>query len=302
MYLLKVALRPWHSAPLSQILSGLAGGVLLFLVGFFLWVDQGLKPLVLRLKGEQVITAYVDPSMPLKSQGAFLDQVKEALKSESMKNPLDIQWLSSKQFVDRLKPYYPELARELEDLGSESQQLIPETISITGVLSDRAVEKVRKIPGIESVESSKDRYKQSASAFSALRWVLRFLVVGVALALLTGLIQLSRLNSYFQAETLEFFQMWGGAQQKVLLPVVLSSFFVGLLMGALACFSWLTLGSWLTAELRSLSPWLKSVPSSAGMRPVLLFIWGCVLGVLAGAVSFFTAPRGGRRLEQGGGR
>ena len=68
MLLLKLSLRPWKLAPASHLFSSVAVGFLLLLVGFLFWMQTGLRPLVARLQGEQVVTAYLDPSVDAKDE------------------------------------------------------------------------------------------------------------------------------------------------------------------------------------------------------------------------------------------
>ncbi|MGZ3698659.1 MAG: hypothetical protein ACXWP5_11035, partial [Bdellovibrionota bacterium] len=193
MYLLKLSLRPWRISFFSQIFSAIAVGFLLFLVAFLFWMQQGLKPVVARLKGEQVLTAYLQAQVAEGSEKQIVDQIRTSLGAHE---EADVRFVGTREFLEQLKNHYPDLGKELEDLGSESTLVIPRYVSITGMLPDTAQEVVRGVRGVESVESSKDRYRHVVGAFSALRWVARLLMLGICLALLTGLIHLSKMNTY----------------------------------------------------------------------------------------------------------
>ena len=80
MLLLKLALRPWRLAPYSQFFSAFAVAFLLLLAGLLFWMQQGLKPVLVRLQQEQVITAYLGPSIDPKSDNQVIDQIQLALE------------------------------------------------------------------------------------------------------------------------------------------------------------------------------------------------------------------------------
>jgi cell division protein FtsX len=79
MYLLKLAVRPWRLAPFSQVFSALAVAFLLVLVGFLFWMQEGLRPVLTRLQGEQVITAYLRAEVPEKEESKIVDQIRVAV-------------------------------------------------------------------------------------------------------------------------------------------------------------------------------------------------------------------------------
>ena len=220
MYLWKLALRPWRLAPLSQAFSSLAVGFLLLLVGFLFWMQQGLKPLLVRLHGEQVVTAYLEPSVSGKEADGLVRQIRSTLneqsgfKAQSKSHPkADVQLITASQFIVQLKNKYPELGRELEQMGNEKDFIVPSYISVSGILPNTALDEIKKLRGVDSAESSKDRYRTIVGAFSALRTISRVLMSGICLALLTGLIHLTRMNSYLQQDALALLQLWGAGKR-----------------------------------------------------------------------------------------
>src|SRR4051812_16105159 len=190
MYLLRLGLRPWKVATVSQLISSAAVGLLLCLCGFLYWLQSGLNPLLGRMQSEQVITAYLSPELEEHEQGKVIDSIRTSLGAHA-----EVKYVEPSQFLGNIKTSFPELARELEGLGSELPTVIPRFISISGYFNDGAVDKVRSVKGIESAETSKDRLKQIIGAFQALRWMARLLAGGLCLALLTGLVHLARMNS-----------------------------------------------------------------------------------------------------------
>jgi cell division protein FtsX len=282
VFLLRLALRPWKLSPLSQIFSALAVGVLLLLGGFLTWMQSGLGPVLARLESEQVVTAYLDPSVEAKDEGRVVDSIRTALGAQA--SGVDIRFVTPEQFVGHLKGPYPELGRELEDLGSEMSAVVPRYVSVSGLLGEQSLRRIKGVQGIESAESSKDRYAPVLGAFKALRWVARLFVAGLAFALLIGLIHLARTNSYLHREAHAILKQWGADELLVRLPGMLSAMLVGLGGGVIALIGWLTAGAWLVRQLHGLSPMLVSLPQPSATFAVALLLSGLLVGMFAGAV------------------
>lgn len=297
MYLLKLALRSWRLAPLSQTFSAIAVGFLLVLIGFLFWMQQGLKPVLYRLQGEQVVTAYLNSSVDAKGEGSVLEEVKQAVGSESS---VEVKLVTAPQFVTLLKSQYPDLARELEDLGQEMFQVIPRYISVTGMLEPSSLEKIKSIQGIEAAETSRDRYRPIVGAFSVLRWVARILMAGVVLALLTGLIHLSRMNIYLHQDALSLLKFWGASGGILALPGMISGAIVGILGGLIASVGWLTAGGTLVHHIRALSSILKGMPPIHTHFAIILFLAGGGVGLISGflgSLSIFRVNDRGGMLD-----
>jgi cell division transport system permease protein len=281
MYLLKLALRPWRIAPLSQVFSALAVGFMLMLAGFLFWIDRGMVPVVARLQGEQVITAFLDPSLEVKEQERVIDSIRMTVGA----HPAEIDVVEPDQFVGTLREDYPELSKELENLGSEMTALIPKYVSVAGVLPDSTLHEMKQISGIEQVESSKDRYHSVLGAFFALRWIAKLLVVGICMALLTGLIHLSRMNSYLQRDAVSLLRLWGAGHFTLRAPGILSGLWVGLSGGLIALAGWVLSSQWLSNTLHSLSPLLADLPQPGLNMGLALVAAGSLLGMLTGALT-----------------
>ncbi len=288
MYLLKLSLRPWRMALWSQLFSSLAVGVLLLLVAFLFWMQQGLKTLITQMREEQVMTVYLDPSLDRESEEKLMGSVQALIGSDA---PLEIQLMSAPRFIDRLKQTYPDLAREVEELSQDAPQIIPRYITISGILPHFAVEKIKELRGVESVESSKDRYHHIVGAFSVLRWIARVLIAGICFALITGLIHLSRMNAYLHGDALALLKLWGAGTQTLTYPGMISGALVGLIGGVLAASGWVTLGAWLSTHIRSISTLLSGMPHFAAHLAVLLLLLGLFVGALAGLFGTLFAPQ-----------
>ncbi len=278
MYLIKLALRPWRVAPWSQIFSALAVGFLLVIAGFLVWMERGLIPVVQRLKQEQVITAYLDPAVEPKDEAKVADEIRVRLGARA----IDVKTVPAEKFVAELREHYPDLGRELENLGSEMNAMVPRYISASGIMSEDALEKVRTIKGIESADSSRDRYHHVVGAFMALRLVSRWLAAGLALALLTGLIHLARMNAEIHHDSIELLRLWGAGAIAIRSPGILSGALVGILGGTLAFGAWITAAHWLGGQVSALSPLLQGLAPPSILAGASLFACGTMAGLVAG--------------------
>ena len=260
-------------------------------------MQQGLKSVVVRLQGEQVVTAYLDRAVPSSDEQKVTQEIKSALSSF---RGLEIKSVDAAQFILSVRNQYPDLAKELEELGKETSQVIPRYVSISGILTDVALEKIKAIPGVENIESSKDRYHHIVGAFSALRWVARLLMIGIALALFTGLIQLSRMNAYLHKNTLTLLKFWGANTKTLASPGMLAGCLVGVLGGLIAWCGWLTVGTWLTQHIRSLSLMLKGMPQVHTKMELALFLLGGAIGMISGLFGTFWGSLSSSQLNQEG--
>lgn len=279
MYLLNLSLRPWKMAPFSQLLSAVAVGFLLILSCSLFWMQTSLKPLISKLKAEQVVTIYLSNLGPQQTEAQWIDKIQMNLGSHSQ---AEVKYVGISDFISLIHQQYPSLARELEDLGQEVQQVVPRYISIAGILSTSAVEALKKMPGIENIESSQDRYHHIVGAFSVLRWIAKILIVGVCFALLVGMVHLSRINAHLHRDVLKLLRYWGAGRWTLMLPGVIAGASVGFLGGLLAGLAWVSLGKVFIFYVQSLSEMFTLLPETQTPFAWILVLTGTLLGVLSG--------------------
>ncbi len=267
-------------------------GFLLLLAGILFWLQASLKPVLHRLQAEQVITAYLSPQMPAAEAERVTDSIRVSLGAHADPG-MEVEYVGGSQFLARLKKTYPELVREVEDLGAEAAWIVPRYVTVSGILANDAAEQVRKVQGVESAESSKDRFKHVVGAFSALRWVARLLLVGLGLALLTGLIHLGRMNAHLHGDALAILRFWGAGRMGLRAPGLISGFTVGALGGAIAAGAWGLGAAWLGTQVRALSPLLREMPPMGLETGLALALIGAICGAAAGGSLAGQAPRRG---------
>jgi cell division protein FtsX len=301
MYLLKLSLRPWRRSPFSQVFTSLAVGVLLFLASFLFWMQKSLTPVIDRLTNEQVITAYLDPALDAQGEAQVLQQINDTIHlNVGAHAQADVELIQSDQFINHLRGDYPDLARELEDLGAEMQTVIPHYISVSGILSPRTFEDVKGVQGVQSAESSSDRFQNVIGAFRALKWIITLLTLGLALALSTGLVHLGRTNAYLYQETSSLMKLMGAGQSALRVPGLVSGLLVGLLGGVFAATAWTTLGVSMSHHVRSLSPMLKYMPESHSGFSLVLILVGIAVGAVSGTLgNILSAQTAGGSARSG---
>ncbi|MCC7441373.1 MAG: hypothetical protein IT285_07060, partial [Bdellovibrionales bacterium] len=184
MYVLKLALRPWRVAPLAQGLTVAAVAVLVFLLGFLVWVDQGLAPALERMSTESVATAYLAPGVAPGEEAGVAAEIRSAVGAEP-----EVRLVDRMEFVGGLKGEHPELADQLLELGTEMQAVVPRYVTISGQLSDDALGRLRAIAGVASVQRSEGRLGHLLSAFRAVHWLSRILAAALFLSVLAALAQ-----------------------------------------------------------------------------------------------------------------
>jgi hypothetical protein len=292
IYLFRLALRPWRMAPLSQLFSSFVVGFLVLLCGFLFFLERGLKPVVDRLQGEEVITAWVLPEVPATDEPALLEQVRsvtlKALSERSVRK-LDIRFTQSAQFLDGIEKPYPELKRQIEELGGSGSDLVPRYITLSGVFGDRVLAAIRDLKGIEQVETSRNRHAHVVGAYRALRWVVRLLVAGLALALVTGLIHLARMNAHLHRDALSILRLWGAGPWVLRMPALFSGSIVGLIGGLGSFVGWGVGSTWLVKNIRSLSPMLQELRFPGVEAAAGLLVAGVLIGVIAGSAGTWSA-------------
>ncbi|MGE0617140.1 MAG: hypothetical protein AB7P04_16035 [Bacteriovoracia bacterium] len=288
MHLLRLALRPFRLAPGAQAISVVSMATLIFLFGLMIWAQAVLRPVVHRLEHEQVITAYVAPTLDPADEGKLVDTIRVAVGAA------DIQLVGTSAFLKELAETDPEMHQEILHLGADMPRVVPRYVSIAGVFPVSAqasgsgvLAKVRALPGIEQAESSRDRYRHVVGAYRGLRWGAIGLAIGLCLALLSGMFHASRLSAGIHAEVASLMRLWGADGWSVHAPALLSGLLAGGAAGLIALGLWQT-GVWLlTPAVASLSPMLAEVRAlgSTGWISLLLVSVGMVAGLGTAAAS-----------------
>ena len=279
MYLLKLAFRPWKKAPVSQFLTAASIGVLLFFMGFLLWVQSGLKPVIEKLKNEYVVTVYLEPTLEHSQESQLIDQIHESLGSQAEH---EFKTIEPQVFISKIREINSHLANELEDLGAESKTVIPKFVTISGTLNNLDLDRLRAFKGVDQVESTRDRNKNTVAAYTVLNRLIGLLILGLCFALLTGLIHLVRINSHMHEDAVLLMKQWGAGIFEMRIPTFVSGLSVGLAGGVIAALSWIFVGSRLVEHIKNLSINLRDINTENPYLALVLLAIGLLLGVFSG--------------------
>lgn len=298
MYLLKLAVRPWKLAMWSQSMSSISVAFLLFSITLLFWLEQGLGPVIARLQGDQVLTAYIVPTLPAPQEKELVDAIRVSVGASAERaKEISVRLTTAKDFLNILNAAHPSLSEQLVELSESEPQvselLIPRFVTVSGLLKSDAATEIKALPGVESVESSEGRTRPIASAFIALRWVARWLALGLFVALLNSLIHLGRSHAAFHGQSLAILRLWGADSIQSQLPCALSGFSIGVLGGVLACVTWFVLQSVLRSRILLLSPAFESLPENGQWFAAFPLMIGAVFGLACGFLGSLPTRRRG---------
>ena len=280
--LMGLALRPWRLSPFSQAFSAVALAFMLTLGAFLLMFEIELRPALRNLAHDQVLTAFIDSTLPAGAEERLADQIRITLGAKDV----EVRGVGTTQFLEMLKPAYPGLAQDVESLGAEGKDLVPRHVLIAGVLPPKAEEEVKAAPGVVSVESSRGRYQQAISAYQAVLRIGRWMFMGILLALTCGLFHLGRLNAQMHSESLQLMRLWGAHPALLRVPPALSGLVVGTSGGLLAWMVWRFVFPGLFEQLGRLSIVFQGM---GFQNAVSLGPWLALMGIVLGAMTGLAA-------------
>ncbi len=290
MFALKLALRPWRLQPLSQILSFATLGVLFLLAGFFASLATALPELRKGLEGDQIASVFLDPA----SEPASLDTVRDQIRLSLGSSAVAVEYIDADAFLNAVQQNQPDLAKEVAALGNEKDWVTPRHFSLRGPIGEKVVERLRTIPGVESVSFSARRFQPIVENLSAIAWLSRVLFSAITLAMLAVLILLGRLNSGIFAEAEGIVSQMGGSPWQARFPARLNPILLSSGAGLAAGLCFMKLSPWFATKMVTLSPFFSGLGTTAPLVSAPLLLG---LGLAVGLVAFFLSPRSERAVR-----
>lgn len=279
--LIKVAMRPWKKAFFQQIFTVLSLGTLLFLAGFFVYVQDSLNPVLDRLQTEKTLIAYLAPEVSPSEEATIVDTIHSSVGSAAREEAPRIQLVKQDQFLQAIEANYPDLVQELKNLGEDKNQVVPRYVSISGRFSGIQTGDLKKIPGVEWVESSEHRLKPLIGSFLTAQWGARILVGALLVAMIVMLLHFREVNAISLQDVEEIVSLWGGSRLHQEFPSLFSGALVGFLGGVLALGLWILMTIETKNRLTDLGPILSELKAPHPNIAILLLLGGVMLGLLS---------------------
>jgi cell division protein FtsX len=285
--LIKVGLQVWKRQPVLQTLFAGALGALALGGASLFALDRGMKPLVKGHLSERTVSLYLEPGSDTAMANTVMDSVRTSIGASPR-----VRLMDRRETVERLEKDHPSLAKELAALAPrEVQALVPESVIVEGQVSGREVEALGKIEGVERVEWVAGKYRQTASALQAFRWILRSMMAAFALAGGVMCLQIARTQHAQLATALRVIRASGARAWQSSIPGAVAGSLSGLLAGGMAALGWIFALNPAFQSVRGLSPALASIvePGPSGAVAVLV---ACVAAAaLSGALTALSLER-----------
>lgn len=234
MGVLKIALRPWKKSPILFSFATLGTSGLVAILAMAFLMDSHLKKKAHELSLEQVLTVYVNPAQADRVISEIEDTIEQPVGAQAVAKPIEMKSFTSEEFKKDLEKNYPDLYRQIQDLGPEGDAMVPRFISLSGEIPSSVTDKVSQISGVEQIDTSEERHKETLSAISAFRKAGALGVAALFLACALLLMQVGRYQSEVLAPVTKLFSQWGASSFKQNLPILISSALFSLVVFTLA--------------------------------------------------------------------
>ena len=277
MYLLKLALRPWKKSAVVQCLSALSFSFVIFLMSIFWWMDRELKPLVTKLRTDQVLTVYLNSDTTENDEKRIVDSIRMNVGAAP-----EVKLISSDGFLTEMKRSYPDLVDEIYQLGPEMKMTVPKYVSVSGTLKSQVISSIKSVTGVDSIDISYNKLRQAAGPFQTLRLFSKFMIFGLFIAGICGIVLLGRSIHSQMKETLSLMELMGASSFEKKTPAILSGVSVGLAAGVVSFVLWIGFAPKIISGLRDFSPALSSLPEPSLLIGVALLVVSSVIGMGVG--------------------
>lgn len=248
---IKLALRPWKKLPIVQWLGIFSLSLLMIGLNSVFWLSGNITTLLTKLNAEKVVTVYLESN----TSSELVDSIKTQVGSSAVEAKL----VDQKEFLQELEKLHPNLVKEVQALGSDADWVTPKFLTLRGDISSDAVEKIKSIIGVESVDLSEQRLLPVVQSLKTIQSVSRGFFVGFILAFFTTFFLIARLNRHVQNDSIKIIRQFGGTEFQIKLPQLLHQSLLGLIAGIISAGIWLYTQPFLSYHLGTLSPYLKDL-------------------------------------------
>jgi cell division protein FtsX len=288
MPILKLSLRAWRLSPGSQFGASLISSALLLCVALLLCLELSIQSARGRVERENRVTVFLAPGIAPDSEKKITDRITQSLGAHS-ETQVHSKFVSIADTMTFLRDKHPELHAELRDLGQDGESLVPRAVHLTASFDEgrlgQAIAEVKKIQGVDSVDSTESRAAAVGPAIRGLQWLLRLLTLGVAAAWILGWMALARSHAASLAGISGPMRLWGAGPWTARAPGMLAGFWVGLPAGVIAAIAYALLARPALQKLATSSALFEAsaIPGASGV--LMLVVTSAVAGFASGALS-----------------
>ncbi len=278
MFLIKLAIRPWKLAPISQLLASASSVVLLFLIGFLVWFSSSISGMMAHLSGDQIVTVYLENGEGGPKPGIVKDSIRMSLGSSAV----HIDYVGADEFLGSLSKNYPELSKEIASLGEEQKALTPQYLSLKGKISNEQLNRIKKINGVESIDTSGDRFRPIVENLQAVRFVTNAFLFAAFCALISLFILLARMNRSIHDEISNLLRQMGCSEAKIRMPQIVSGVLFGLSTAGVAGFFAMVVQDHFLNRFLSFSPYFSTMSPPNIVHHAIIPLAGVGIGAACG--------------------
>jgi len=285
MGILKTALRPWKKSPILFSLATLGTSGLVTILALAFLMDAHLKKKAHGLSLEQVLTVYVTPTQADRVIPEIEDTIRQPVGAQPSSRPIEMKTFTQEEFKKDLEKNYPELYRQIQDLGPEGDAMVPRFISLSGEIPGAVADRVSQIQGVEQVDTSDERHQETLSAIAAFRKASAFGIGSLFLACVLVLLQVGKYQSEVLAPVVKLFSQWGASRFRQNLPILLSSTLFSIVVFTLA-FAFLHFGVQMSVEnFEKLTPLFQGFEAPGFSFYISVALSACFLTLVLGRIS-----------------
>lgn len=280
MHFVKFMFRAWKRAFPVQALSVLALSFSFVALAMSVFFERSITPVVDRIRSEQVITVYLRGGEDSKSAAAMADTIRVSVGAQAIR----VQAGEPAQFIKDISTQNAELAKQIQGMGAEMNNLLPRYVTLQGRVSAEQLRKIDAIAGVERIESSRDRYRPVIESFASIKRIVLSAEAGFALIIFLIIAYIAQVNAHLQRDVAALLKHWGATPFQARLPTLLSCGFTGLITGVLAAAIWMLMQPIVLMQIRGFSPVFASVDGATAVTGFMIVASATALATLAGLV------------------
>jgi cell division protein FtsX len=218
--------------------------------GLELWTRPALE----RVQSDQVVTLYLKPQTKADRLQKIEDEIRQNLGAYS----IHVERSDSARFLSDLKKEDPEIAQQLESMGADWAQFIPQFITLSGVVPESFIQKLSLSEEFYKIDTSRNRYAVVSEAFKTVLRLNRFVMIMMGLGVVVGFWFLGNALLKGHQQTARWMELLGASWLERYSPVLYSMALCALLGSVGATLLWSSVREKFSWGLAQLIPILET--------------------------------------------